>query len=142
MRAACVLLAAWALVAVHAQLPVGVTDDPCKSHAPTPDVSLGCIWGPLGDALEVPKCTQDGKHGLAKRLVEGVESIDAAHKAIHVRAFLPAAGSTLPRLLDTRHPTGRDWQMTDCAFYFARVLAATACVPMDAARWLDAVEKP
>jgi hypothetical protein len=91
MRAACVLVAAWALVTVHAQLPVGVTDDPCDSHAPTPAVPLGCVWGPVGAALEVPKCKQDGKRGLAKRLVEGVESIDAAHKAIQVGAFLPAA---------------------------------------------------
>jgi hypothetical protein len=98
MRAAGVLVAAWALVMVHAQLPVGVTDDPCDSHAPTPAVPLGCVWGPVGDALEVPQCKQDGRHGLAKRLVEGIEGIDAAHKAIQVRA-------TPSGRINTRQPT-------------------------------------
>jgi hypothetical protein len=80
--------AAWLLlvaVTVNAQLPVGVKHDPCDSHEPTASNQLGCVWGPVGDKLELPQCNYDGEHGLAKRLVEGVEGITAAQKTIQVR---------------------------------------------------------
>jgi len=80
-----VLLAACAVATVQAQLPRGVTQDPCKSHAPTRENSLGCVFGPVGQALEVPHCKYDITNDLSTRLAEGVTSVNAAQKAIQVR---------------------------------------------------------
>jgi hypothetical protein len=71
-------------VAVQAQLPRGLHHDPCKSHSPTRENSLGCIFGPIGDALEAPHCEYAKHHSLSERLTEGVTSITAAQKAIQV----------------------------------------------------------
>ena len=44
----------------YSKLPEGVTTDPCASHKPTADNSLGCMWGPEGDELKVSLWKSEG----------------------------------------------------------------------------------